>query len=98
MTFSPWRVLLGWSLCLMLRPDAFGQASQQSPNLVLNGGFEEDNDNLRGERMSCPVRARVTYGQRDNLPDHWTYTSAHVQKVRESHSGAYALRILPANK
>jgi hypothetical protein len=64
-------------------------------NLVVNGGFEEDNSNLRGEVMSCPVRPRVTYGQRDGIPDGWTYPAGQAILSRDRHSGRVALRTAP---
>ncbi|MBI2190551.1 MAG: hypothetical protein HYU36_01035 [Planctomycetes bacterium] len=77
-----------------------------SVRLLLNGGFEEDDDNLRGEVMSCPVRPRVTYGQADGLPDRWGFvgapthpeTARHIARVRESHSGLYGLRLKPSGE
>jgi hypothetical protein len=71
---------------------AGGQYVPDGRNLIVNGGFEEDNDNLRGERMSCPVRPRVTYGQRDGLPDGWTFPPGQAVLTRDSHSGRRALR------
>jgi hypothetical protein len=71
---------------------AHGQEIPAGRNLVVNGGFEEDNYNLRGERMCCPVRPRVTYGQRDGLPDGWTFPAGQAALTRDSHSGARALR------
>ena len=75
-------------------------------NLILNGGFEEDDHNLRGEVMACPVRARVTYGQSDGLPDRWQFiyalkhplTSKYLAKVRDRHSGAYAILLKPSGR
>jgi hypothetical protein len=68
--------------------------SQETKNLVINRGFEEDNHNIRGEMMGCPVRQRVTYGQRDGIPDGWTYPAGQAYLDRDSHSGSRALRIL----
>jgi len=73
-------------------------------DLVMNGGFEEDDHNLRGEVMSCPVRQRATYGQKDNLPDRWSFigklthadTAKHVARTKDRHSGLYALQLKPA--
>ncbi|NQU09705.1 hypothetical protein HQ590_02860 [bacterium] len=63
--------------------------------LVLNGGFEEDDFNTRGERMGCPVRPRVTYGQSDGIPDRWEFAA---ERVREAHSGRYAAKLTPSGK
>jgi hypothetical protein len=71
--------------------------AQDVRNLVINGSFEEDNFNLHGEIMSCPVRPRVTYGQRDGIPDGWAYPAGQAVLSRDRHSGAVALRVL-ANK
>jgi hypothetical protein len=82
--------LLGLSAIGSVPPAAF---SQEAKNLVINGGFEEDNYNLRGEVMSCPVRPRVTYGQRDGIPDGWTYPAGQAFLTRKSHSGNLALEV-----
>ncbi|MBI2193166.1 MAG: hypothetical protein HYU36_14395 [Planctomycetes bacterium] len=78
-------------------------------NLVSNGGFELDWDNPRGEVMSCPVQARVTFGQADGVPDGWVTARVQgedmawsgraviegCQRVSGGHSGSYAMRVLP---
>ena len=57
------------ALCLtLLAPAAAAGQDAFARDLVVNGGLEVDDYNTRGEVMSCPVRARVTYGQRDGLP------------------------------
>src|SRR5262249_19550950 len=56
---------------------------------------EIDNSNLNGERMSCPVRPRVTYGQSDGIPDGWAYPARAALRTRDRHSGEFALRITP---
>lgn len=67
-------------------------------NLIVNGGFELDQDNLRAERMSCPVRPRVTYGQSDAIPDVWNYDPQQQARVREGHGGQFAGILVPAGK
>jgi hypothetical protein len=90
---------LGTAFCVVMLAGApvaaRGQYVADGRNLVVNGGFEEDNDNLRGERMSCPVRPRVTYGQRDGLPDGWDIPTGLAALTRDSHSGRVALRTAP---
>ena len=74
-------------------------------DLILNGDFEEDDSNLRGEVMSCPVRLRVTFGQSDGLPDRWKFigelnnskTPQYLEKIGDAHSGKAALRLKPSN-
>jgi hypothetical protein len=86
----------GFIVALALLSGLAGVApAQEVRNLVINGGFEEDNDNLHGEVMSCPVRPRVTYGQRDGIPDGWTYPAGEAVLSRDSHSGRLALRTAP---
>ena len=73
-------------------------------DLILNGGFEEDDYNLRGEVMSCPVRQRATYGQKDGLPDRWNFigklthpdTAKYLERTKDRHSGLYAVQLKPA--
>ena len=67
-------------------------------NLIANGGFEEDNDNLRAERMSCPVRPRVTYGQSDSIPDRWNYDPQKQARVRPGYRGQFAGIVAPGGK
>jgi hypothetical protein len=87
--------LLTACLVLLTAGPAPAGGAREKRNLVVNGGFEVDDDNLHGERMSCPVRARVTYGQADGIPDGWTYPARQALRTRASRSGAYALRVLP---
>ncbi len=89
------RTVLACLLVLSATLPARGQAFTPGRNLVVNGGFEEDQDNRRGERMGCPVRQRVTYGQTDGMPDGWTYDAKQGVRVRDSHSGKTALRLGP---
>ena len=60
-------------------------------DLVSNGGFEHDWYNTRGEVMSCPVHARVTFGQADSIPDGWKLDGC--GRVADARSGHYAMRI-----
>src|SRR6266545_2031086 len=80
-----------------LWPATAAGGAGEKRNLVVNGGFEIDDDNLHGEKMSCPVRPRVTYGQSDGIPDGWTYAARQAIRTRDSHSGAFALHV-PAGK
>lgn len=82
----------------MLGPVTLCAADPVVRNLVINPGFEEDNDNIRGERMSCPVAQRVTYGQRDGLPDLWTFDAKHVSRKSTAHTGQFAIQISPKNQ
>lgn len=90
--------LKAFCVLAVLGPVALCAADPAVRNLVLNPGFEEDNDNIRGERMSCPVAQRVTYGQRDGLPDLWTFDAKQVSRRSSAHTGQFALQISPKNK
>jgi hypothetical protein len=65
-------------------------------NLLSNSSFENDWYNTRPEIMSCPVEARVRFGQTDGIVDGWK-GAADAQRTRDAHSGEYAVRI-PAGK
>src|SRR5262245_47052672 len=86
-------LLAAW-LGLPTTPLAAGEPRERR-NLVVNGGFEVDHDNLHGGRMGCPVRAGVTYGQSDGIPDGWSYPARQALRTRDSHAGAFALRTAP---
>jgi len=73
-------------------PDVRAQAGEAFGfNMIANGGFEHDWYNTRGEVMSCPVQARVTFGQADGIVDGWNV--GECQRSAEAHSGYYGMRI-----
>src|SRR3954447_24562469 len=77
------------------RVSAAGATVQR--NLVVNGGFEVDEDNLHGEKMSCPVRPRVTLRQSGRIPAGWASPARAAVRTRDNHGGAFAL-LIPAGK